>query len=284
MAILRRKGREDVREKRDAEFSGKNIEEAISRGLSELNLDRAEVEINIISPGSRGVLGIGAEDARVSLAYSVEVSDSAKEPESHAEELVFEREPKLVEKVTLSESMGGDEIPGSQPDDFNEAEQLSIEVVGRLLEEMGIKATVESLPPQGLMAEQAGEGRAILLDMRGDDLGVLIGRRGESLQALQYITRLIVSHRLKRWLNIILDVEQYRVRREQGLRQLALTMADRVVSTNQSVPLEAMTPYDRRVVHLTLHEHEYVTTKSIGEGDNRKVVIIPRKNVNSQGT
>ena len=284
MAILRRKEREDVREKRDAEFSGKNIEEAISRGLSELNLDRAEVEIDIISPGSRGVLGIGAEDARVSLAYSVEVSDSAKETESHAEGLVFEREPKVVEKVTLSESMGGDEIPGSQSDDFNEAEQLSIEVVGRLLEEMGIKATVESLPPQGLMAEQAGEGRAILLDMRGDDLGVLIGRRGESLQALQYITRLIVSHRLKRWLNIILDVEQYRVRREQGLRQLALTMADRVVSTNQSVPLEAMTPYDRRVVHLTLHENEYVTTKSIGEGDNRKVVIIPRKNVNTQGT
>ena len=284
MAKLRRKGREDVREKRDAEFSGRNIEEAISRGLSELNLDREEVEINIISPGNRGVLGIGAEDARVSLGYSVEVSDSAKEPESHTEELVTDREPKVVEKVSLSESMGGDEIPGSQSDDFSEAEQLSIEVVGRLLEEMGIEATVVSLPPQGLMAEQAGEGRAILLDMRGDDLGVLIGRRGESLQALQYITRLIVSHRLKRWLNIILDVEQYRVRREQGLRQLALSMADRAVSTNQSVPLEAMTPYDRRVVHLTLHEHEYVTTKSIGEGDNRKVVIIPRKNVNSQGT
>jgi spoIIIJ-associated protein len=284
MAILKRKGREDVREKRDAEFSGKNIEEAISRGLSELNLDREAVEIDIISPGNRGVLGIGAEDARVSLGYSVEISDSAKEPESHAEEPVTEREPAVVEKVSLSGSMGGDEIPGSQTDDFSEAEQLSIEVVGRLLEEMGIEATVVSLPPQGLMAEQAGEGRAILLDMRGDDLGVLIGRRGESLQALQYITRLIVSHRLKRWLNIILDVEQYRVRREQGLRQLALSTADRVVSTNQSVPLEAMTPYDRRVVHLTLHENEYVTTKSIGEGDNRKVVIIPRKNVNSQGT
>jgi len=270
-----------VREKRDAEFSGKNIEEAISRGLSELNLDREEVEIHIISPGNRGVLGIGAEDARVSLGHFVEVPDPAKEPESQAEELVIEPEPEVLEKVSLSERSRTDDIPGSPSDDFSEAEQLSIEVVGRLLETMGIKATVVSLPPQGLMAEQAGEGRAILLDIRGDDLGVLIGRRGESLQALQYITRLIVSHRLKRWLNIILDVEQYRVRREQGLRQLALRMADRVVSTGQAVPLEAMTPYDRRVIHLILHEHAHVTTKSIGEGDNRKVVIIPRKNVNS---
>ena len=93
--------------------------------------------------------------------------------------------------------------------------------------------------------------------------------------ALQYITRLIVSHKLKTWLNIILDVEQYRVRRERSLRQLALRMADRVASTNQPIPLEAMTPYERRVVHLTLHDHVHVTTKSIGEGENRKVVIIP---------
>lgn len=282
IAIQERKGSEDVRERKDAKFSGKNIEEAISRGLSELNLDREEVEVHIISPGSRGVLGIGAEDARVSLSYFVEVPDPVQETESQVEELEIEPEPEVIEKVSLSETRGMDEVPRSlSDDDFSEAEQLSIEVVGRLLAEMGIKATVVPLPPQGLMAEQAGEGRAIILDIRGDDLGVLIGRRGESLLALQYITRLIVSHRLKRWLNIILDVEQYRVRREQGLRQLALRMADQVMSTLQSVPLEAMTPYDRRVIHLTLHEHEHVATKSIGEGDNRKVVIIPLKNVDS---
>ena len=283
-----------MREKRDAEFSGKNIEEAISKGLSELDLSRDEVEVHIISPGTRGVLGIGAEEARVSLRYYVDVPSSPAPIPQEAPDLSvprgdivapIEESPKrsagqVPIGMLITEDDEGPEGSGEAltDDEFAQAEQATIDVVGRLLEGMGIAATVAPLPPQGMMAEQAGEGRAIILDIRGDDLGVLIGRRGESLMALQYITRMIVSHQLKKWLNIILDVEQYRARRERSLRQLALRMAERVTATRQAVPLEAMTPYDRRVIHLTLHGHEYVTTKSIGEGENRKVVIIPIKN------
>jgi len=282
-----------VREKRDAEFSGRNIEEAISKGLSELDLSRDEVEVHIISPGSRGVLGIGAEEARVSLTYYVDVPDA---PERTAQEAAAQPPAQavgqaVVEKTSarpadrasapkLSAGENEEETPGEAltDEEFVQAEQEAIKVVSQLLKGMGISAKVVPLPPQGLMAEQAGEGRPIILDIRGEDLGVLIGRRAESLMALQYMTRMIVSHQLKKWLNIILDVEQYRARRERSLRQLALRMAERVAATRQAVPLEAMTPYDRRVIHLTLHGHEQVTTKSIGEGENRKVVIIPIKN------
>lgn len=270
-----------MRERRNAEFSGKNVEEAISRGLSELNLDREEVEIHIITPGSRGVLGIGAEEARVSLTYYQEIEDgggSAAPAEAREAEAILPSE--------WAETRPGAEVSEEEPvldlsqageERFAKAEQLAAEVVQQLLSKMGIKAQVVPLPPQGLMAEQVGEGRAIVLDIRGGDLGVLIGRRGETLSALQYIARLIVSREMRQWANIVLDVEQYRIRREQSLRQLALRMAERVSSTGQPVPLEAMTPYDRRVIHLTLHNHKSVSTKSVGEGDNRKVVIIPKE-------
>lgn len=271
-----------MRERRSTEFNGKNVEEAISRGLSELNLERDDVEVHIITPGNRGVLGIGAEDARVALSYFTEVQEPAVS--KRREEAPAQVEPVAAfaadEAVHAVEDTGDEEQADEEfavPPDYvvSDAERLAIEIVGHLLGDMGIKAEVVALPPQGLMAEQSGDGPSILLDIRGDDLGILIGRRGESLMALQYITRLIVSHKLKTWLNIILDVEQYRVRRERSLRQLALRMADRVAATHQPVPLEAMTPYERRVIHLTLHDHAHVTTKSIGEGENRKVVIIP---------
>jgi len=295
MIAQRRKGRENVREKRDAEFSGRNIEEAISKGLSELDLNRDEVEIHIISPGSRGVLGIGAEEARVSLTYYVDVPDL---PTGVGRAAVGEASAQAGAQAiaeTPSKQPAGQAAPAGltaaedeetevlgealTDDEFIQVEQEAIKIVGELLKGMGISATVVPLPPQGLMAEQAGEGRPIILDIRGEDLGVLIGRRAESLMALQYMARMIVNHQLKKWLNIILDVEQYRARRERSLRQLALRMADRVAATRQAVPLEAMTPYDRRVIHLALHGHKQVTTKSIGEGENRKVVIIPIKNV-----
>ncbi len=278
-----------MRERRSAEFSGKNVEEAISNALTQLGLTRDDIETHIISPGSRGVLGIGAESARVSVSYYVEIIEKTPpvtapaaapvvQPMQPAEtEAVVEEEtlPPAVEEVETSETESETLSPITDEAEFAKYEAQSIEVVQRLLEGMGIRADVVPLPSQGLMAEQASEGRAIILDIRGEDLGILIGRRGETLASLQYMTRLIVSRQVKQWLNILLDVEQYRARRERGLRQLALRMAERAASTHQPVPLEAMTSYDRRVVHLTLHENQHVTTKSVGEGESRKVVIIP---------
>jgi spoIIIJ-associated protein len=106
---------------------------------------------------------------------------------------------------------------------------------------------------------------------------MLIGRRGETLTALQYITRLIASRELQRRANIVLDVEGYKSRREQMLRRLANRMADQAIQLGRTVSLEPMPPYERRIVHLALRDHPEVTTQSVGEGDRRKVTIIPRR-------
>ena len=138
---------------------------------------------------------------------------------------------------------------------------------------MGIRAQV--VIRQKVDVEE-GELLPVVLDIVGDDLGILIGRRGETLAALQYITRLAVSRKTRRWYPLVVDVEQYKVRRERSLRRLAQRMAERVSFSQQPMALEAMPAYERRIVHITLRDHPSVITKSVGEGDQRKVTIIPK--------
>lgn len=230
----------EKRKKVSVEVEGRTVEEAIEKGLAQLGKSRAEVEIEILKTGSRGLLGFGAEEAVVRLSYEEPVPPAVETREA-------ELEVKEVAKNVLIE----------------------------LLTLMGIKARVKLSPSKGIMAEE-GDRPCIILDVSGEDLGILIGRRGETLSALQYITRLIVSRRTKRWANIIVDVEEYRVRRERHLKQLAQRMAERVASSHKPIALEAMPAYERRIIHLTLRDHQFVTTKSVGEGNERKVMIIPK--------
>jgi len=218
------------------EVSAPTIEEAIAKGLAELGKARDEVEIEILSPGSRGVLGIGAKDAVVRLSFV--------EPE--------EQGPPLEEDV----------------------EQIAREALQELLTKMGVRAQVSIRPKEEMPQDE--DAPPFILDITGDDLGVLIGRRGQTLQALQYITRLIVSREVQHWVNLVVDVEKYKTRREQSLRQLAQRMAERVSFGRQPVALEPMPPHERRIVHLTLRNHPIVTTRSIGKGDQRKVTIVLR--------
>jgi spoIIIJ-associated protein len=225
------------REGKHIEVSAPTIEEAIAKGLAELGKAQDEVEIEILSPGSRGVLGIGAKDAVVRLSFV--------EPEE-------EEGPPLEESV----------------------EQIARETLQELLTKMGVRAQV-SIRPQGEMPQDE-DAPPFILDIMGDDLGVLIGRRGQTLQALQYITRLIVSREVQCWVNLVVDVEKYKTRREQSLQQLAQRMAERVSFGRQPIALEPMPPHERRIVHLTLRDHPIVTTKSIGKDDQRKVTIVLR--------
>jgi len=157
-----------------------------------------------------------------------------------------------------------------KPDE--EVTLVANEVLERLLAGMGIEAQVHLRPTD------LSEGpNPIVLDITGENLGILIGRRGETLLALQYITRLIVNLRLHQWAEIIVDVEGYKKRRESSLTQLALRMADRATLLGQAVSLEPMPAHERRIIHLALRDHEKVTTESVGEGDLRKVVIFPRE-------
>jgi spoIIIJ-associated protein len=139
---------------------------------------------------------------------------------------------------------------------------------------MNIRASVETT----LGYELADEGQPppIVLNITGEDLGILIGRRGETLRALQYLVRLMVSHRLKHWTNLVVDVENYVSRRRRTLEGLAERVAEQVARTGRMQALEPMSAYDRRVIHVTLRKHPEVTTQSVGEGERRKVTIIPK--------
>lgn len=157
----------------------------------------------------------------------------------------------------------------SEPEE--EVALVAKEVLERLLEGMGVEARVSLLP------SEIPEGPTpFVLDIRGQNLGILIGRRGETLRALQYITRLVVNRRLHQWVEIIVDAEGYKKRRERSLSQLAHRMADRATLLGQAVSLEPMPAHERRIIHLALRDHEKVTTESVGEGDHRKVVIFPK--------
>ena len=139
---------------------------------------------------------------------------------------------------------------------------------------MGIKAVVTYRYASDLV--EPGEGPPLVLDITGGDLGILIGRRSETLQALQDMVRIMVSKELSSWQPLVVDVESYRVRRRQSLRQMAEKMAERVAASQKRMVLEAMPPHERRIIHIALRDHPAVITKSIGSDENRKVTIIPK--------
>jgi spoIIIJ-associated protein len=211
------------------EFSGKTVEEAIEKGLAELGAPREGVNVEIVREPSRGILGLGGEDAVVRLTRV----ETARAPQS-----------------------GTDASRDAQ------------EILTGLLTRMGIRSRVEILPA----AESEGPD-AFALNIVGDDLGILIGRRGETLRDLEYIVRLMLAPKHKA-AKVVVDVEGYRVRRERVLRELAKRMAERVEASRQPITLEAMPAYERRIVHLTLRDHPAVTTNSIGEDEHRRVMII----------
>jgi spoIIIJ-associated protein len=145
--------------------------------------------------------------------------------------------------------------------------QVVTEVLDTLLGLLGVTGTVEVLSDDIPLA----------LDIKGDDLGILIGRRGQTLASLEYITKLMVVGRLKAWLPLTVDVAGYKKRRRDSLQRLALYLADQVKSTHRAITMEPMPADERRIVHLTLADNLDVTTQSIGEGDSRKVVILLRQ-------
>ena len=148
-------------------------------------------------------------------------------------------------------------------------------VLETLITKLGVVASV--VPQAKLVAgEEEEEATSINLDIEGDDLGILIGRRGQTLACLQYLVRLIVGHQTKAWVPIVIDVEGYKQRRYEALQALAWRLAEQVKASKMPFTLEPMLAYERRIIHLALADHADVTTESIGEGEARRVVIRPK--------
>jgi spoIIIJ-associated protein len=227
-----------------------SVEEAISRGAEQLGVPREMFDVDVLDEGSKGFLGIGGRQVRLRLT----VKD-------------IETTPQQPEPVSTPEA-----APVSDNSDDGLL-NFTIQTTSDLLSKMKIKARVSAK-----YGEADGNGEfPLLIDINGDDLSVLIGRRAETLNALQYILALIISKEANRWVQVIVDVEGYRARRERQLRQLALRMAEQAMRTGKRQLLEPMSPAERRIVHLELRNHDAVTTESVGEEPNRKVSIILKK-------
>jgi spoIIIJ-associated protein len=213
---------------KELEISGKTVDEAIQVALEKLGLSEDQVEVVVLKKGRSGVLGMGAEEARIKV------------------------KPLLA------------------PDEKADVVKVAKEVMEALIEFMRITADVS--------ATQSASGELpVTLEIEGDDLGVLIGRRGQTLTSLQYIVRLIVAEKLKMWVPINVDVAGYKKRRYESLQDLALRLAEQVKRNRRLIMLEPMPADERRIIHLTLADHPDITTQSMGEGEMRKVAILLKK-------
>lgn len=204
------------------ETTARTTEEAIEIALKELDADRGEVEIDVVSRGKTGILGIGGEPACV--------------------------------RVTRLEG-SSDEV------------RVTTEVLRTLISRLGVSVVVNLKQAHG---EDLG---GPVYDIEGEDSGLLIGRRGDTLKALQFLVRIIVSRLLGTRVNIMLDIEGYQERRFRSLRNLAWSVAQRVVTSGRAITLEPMPANERRIAHLTLADHPQVITQSVGADQDRRVVV-----------
>ena len=177
--------------------------------------------------------------------------------------------------VTEEATGGEDEVPVPEPDEARVAE-TSRQVITRLLELLGLEASVSHQVLQTTNGEEQITS-PLAFNITGEDLGILIGRRGQTLAAFQYLVRLIVSHQTKVYMPVVVDVENYKQRRSEALQALAIRIAEQVKARGLPFSLEPMPAYERRIIHLALADHPDVTTESIGEGEFRKVVILPER-------
>lgn len=269
---------------RSGEYRAKSVEAAISAGLAALRLSRDEVEVEIIRQGSRGVLGIGAEDAIVRLTAIPPVKTQARPAPQREAETPPRNQVAPATKPETRQAAPAAPRPASRQPETKPVQMMADEktmagaqkgrdMLAELLDHMGVKAQVEILEQSQLEEDE----RTLVLNIVGDDLGQLIGRQNETLSALELIIRLMVNQQTRSRTSFTVDVNGYRAKRVESLRRLALRMADQAAQSGRTVAMEPLPPAERRIVHLTLRDHPSVTTQSVGEGDRRKVTLIPRK-------
>ncbi len=255
------------------ETSGETVEAAVRQGLTILGLERDAVEIEVLDEGRGGFLGMGHRDASVRLTVKGPEGEGKAAPSEPAP-AEPKPEPTEVAEPTAEIEDEFDELDDLEdlPDpELLEEEETAQYIVAQLIDKLGLDAHVDSD-----LSEKDDFGKQVVeLDVDGEDLGELIGPRGETLSSLQYLTRLMVSQQLRRRVDFQIDINGFRQQREDGLARLAARMAEKVVRRGQSVTLEPMSAYERRLIHVHLRDNTAVTTRSIGQGDSRRVQIHP---------
>ena len=266
------------------EFTEKTVEDAKTAACVEFGITSDKLDFEVVEEGSSGFLGLGAKDAVIRARIKDESSESAAEvtePEKKEEKNVQETvkpqpkkesEPKK-ERKDFSESK---ENRHSEDDDRDlsgidgnkvkeDAEKFIKDVVKAMNMEVELKSEYD---------EKEGE---LSVELSGADMGVLIGKRGQTLDSLQYLTSLVINKNTSAYIRVKLDTEDYRRRRKETLENLARNIAAKVKRTKRTHSLEPMNPYERRVIHSALQNDKYVYTHSEGEEPYRKVVVKPKR-------
>jgi spoIIIJ-associated protein len=267
------------------EIIAPTVEEAIAQGLAQLGLTADAVSVEVLDAGTKGFFGLGKTQVRVRLTVNpppgagpvdvkTEAPSVSRPPARRAE---TRREP--VERAPVAQSKP---VPVAAPPATRQAEpqpehdallDRAESVTSKILHLLNLEAQVSANYGP---TERDGR-RNINVDIRGNDLSVLIGRRSETLAAFQYIASLIVGKEEQQFVQLTVDVEGYRDRREKQLVQMAKRMADQVVKSGRRQTLEPMPSAERRIVHIALRDHPAVRTESTGDEPYRKVMILPKK-------
>lgn len=275
---------------RSIESSAKTIEDAIRQGLEKLDVSLGDVTIDIIQEGSKGLFGMGSKDAKVRLTVKEDEQESSilstlspEKPKEAVKKPAVMKQPKKLKKENQPKAADladkshkqpkpkadRKDTPKEPPKQYPSVDPatsagVAQEFLQNVTRLMNLEVSVEAGPDD--------EGN-VRVDIHGDTLGILIGRRGETLDALQYLTSLNVNHGKDDYTRVTLDTENYRAKREEALKRLANRMANRAVKTGRKVVLEPMNPYERRILHSALQQNDAVTTHSEGDEPNRHVVI-----------
>lgn len=270
------------------------VEEAIARGLADLNLPEEEVDIEILDTGTRGLFGLGTRQARVrisiKLAGKEEADSLTKAAGDSYDELsaanqgealsveAHENPPSvdIEEELTVELPIAAGATPDWQEGKEDERIQLDIaqQVVEELVDKMQVHASVSASFGE---PDEPNQRTPLIINIQGKDLSILIGPHAETLNSLQYIAGLIIGKQLGHSLPLVVDVEGYRQRRAREVRLLARRMAEQAARTGRRQYLEPMPANERRLVHIELRDHAEVTTESIGEEPRRKVTIVPKQ-------
>ena len=279
--------------------TGKTIDLAIEAALQQLGLDRDSVSVQVISQAKAGFLGIGAQPAKVEVTY--EAPDPAPEapktalssasrskpkakpqPEKKPEPVVEAPKVELVKEVKKAEPAKAEKKPERKPEPKKEEPKKPAEPKVFAVAEPGsveekieifLKGLLERMGSQAVPHAWKGEGNTYKVEIVGEDLGYLIGRRGDTLDALQHLANYTINRGVEGHIRISVDAEEYREKREDSLRRYARKKAQQVLKARRRTTLEPMNAYERHVVHAALQDMENVTTHSTGTEPNRRVVI-----------
>ena len=233
------------------QFQGKTVEEATKLALEELSANLEEVKIEVVSPGKSGILGLGGEPAVINVT-SLTKSKSKK---------ISKGDKKA--KVPKTEKTAPREL-----DDIDEeTEKLAIDIVNYLLS--SLKVEVKTF----FRDKDDFDSKSIYFEIEGDDSGLIIGRKGETLRSFEFLISFIIKRQLDKRVRVILDVEGYQERRRSNLVSVAETTAKKVVRYGKPIKMDPMSPFDRRIIHLALEKDKKVVTESQGTGPRRQVVI-----------